>query len=135
MEPQVWREASLTYPDFVGTAELDHRMTGDSGFKLAGIDEEKWHVIGFDIGGGELGHQVRVVAIEKESIPEGDGNIIARLMKEHGHLPVHELLLHDVDPYEFLKNISHQFELRMRASYTVDKDIVVTTLGDIPEQS
>lgn len=134
MEPHVWRDAEVTYADYVGTAQLDQKMTGESGLKVAGIDEEKWLVIGIDIGGGEHEHELRVVAVDLEAVPEGEGNVIDRLVKEHGHIPTKELLLHDVNPYDFLKSITHQFELRLRTSYTAGKNIMVTSLGDIPEQ-
>lgn len=125
----------MTYSDYVGTAQLDQKATGESALKLAGIDEEKWLVIGFDIGGGEHDHDVSVVAVDMESVPEGVGNVIDRLMQKHGHIPVKEIHLHDVDPYEFLKSITHMFELRMRVQHTAGKDIMVTSVGDIPEQS
>lgn len=134
MEPYVWREAEVTYPDYVGTAQLDHRMTGESAFSTAGIDEDKWLVVGFDIGGGEHNHDLHVVAVDLEAVPEGEGNVFDRLIAEHGHIPTKDLLLHDVDPYEFLKSISHHFELRLRTRNASGKTIMVTSLGDIPEQ-
>lgn len=134
MEPYVWKEASVTYTDFIGTAALDHRMTGESAYSTAGIDEEKWLVVGFDIGGGEHDHQLKVVAVDLENIPVDQTNVIDYLMKEHGHIPVQELMLHDVDPYKFLKQITHVFELRMRINHHSDKEIVVTGVTDIPKQ-
>lgn len=44
-----------------------------------------------------------------------------------------EILLHDVDPYEVLKSITHVFELRLRSRNVVGKTITVTAYGDIPE--
>ncbi|MEV8143797.1 hypothetical protein [Specibacter sp. NPDC078709] len=134
MDPYIWREAEVNFPDFVGTAQLDRRLTGDSAFTVAGIDEEKWLVVGFDIGGGEHGHDLHVVAVDLEAVPAGEGSVIDRLLAEHGHIPTRDLLLHDVDPYDFLKSISHDFELRLRTRNTAGKTIMVTNLGDVPEQ-
>lgn len=134
MEPYVWQDASVTYTDFIGTAALDHRMTGESPYSVAGIDEEKWLVVGFDMGGGEHDHNLKVIAVDLENIPDERTNVIDFLMKEHGHVPVHELVIHDADPYEFLKQITHMFELRMRISHLSDKKIVVTDVVDIPKQ-
>lgn len=134
MEPYVWREAEVTYPDFKGTAQLDRKITGTSGFTVAGIDEDKWLVVGLDIGGGEHGHSLRIVAIDKEGIPEDEGNFFSYLIRHHGYIPVTEFLLHNVDPYEVLQSITHSFELRLRSRNLVGKTVTVTALGDIPAQ-
>lgn len=134
MEPYVWREAEVSYPDFKGTAQLDKKMTGTSGFAVAGIDPDRWLVIGLDIGGGEDDHELRVVAIDQGIVPEGQGDVLNYLNEKHGHIPVTEILLHDVDPYEVLKSITHSFELRLRSRNAVGKTIKVTALGDIPQQ-
>lgn len=135
MEPFVWREAEVTYPDFKGTAELDQKLTGTNGFTLAGIDQEKWLVVGIDIGGGENEHQLRVLAVDQDIIPEGQSNVFDYLTDKHGHVPVTEILLHEADPYEVLKSITHVFELRLRSRNTVGKTIMVTGYGDIPVQN
>lgn len=134
LEPYVWREAEVSYPDFKGTAQLDKKITGTNGFTVAGIDPDKWLVVGLDIGGGEGDHDLHVVAIDKETIPEGEGNVFDYLLTKHGYIPVTDLLLHDADPYEVLKSITHNFELRLRSRGTEGKPIKVTSLGDIPEQ-
>jgi hypothetical protein len=135
MEPFIWGEAEVTYPDFKGTAQLDQKMTGTSGFTLAGIDQEKWLVIGLDIGGGEGEHSLRVVAIDRDIIPDGQSNVLDYLVEKHGHIPVTEILLHDVDPYEALKSVTHVFELRLRSRNAVGRNIMVTAYGDIPAQT
>jgi hypothetical protein len=135
VEPFVWREAEVTYPDFRGTAQLDEKKTGTNGLTLAGIDHEKWLVVGINIGGGEGAHELRVVAVDKEPIPVDVENIFDFLLQKHGHIPVTELLLHDVDPYEVLKSLTHVFELRLRSRNTVGQTLLVTGRGDIPVQN
>ncbi|SEF11476.1 hypothetical protein SAMN04489740_4107 [Arthrobacter alpinus] len=134
LEPYIWHEAEVTFPDYAGTAQLDHKMTGESAFAAAGIDEDKWLVVGLDIGGGEHSHGLHIVAVDLDAVPPGGGNVLDRLMEEYGHIPTTDFLLHDVDPYEFLKSITHHFDLRLRVRGTSDKTIMVTSLGDIPEQ-
>lgn len=126
LDPYIRREAEVNFPDFVGTAQLDHRFTGDSAFTLAEIDEEKWLVVGFDIGGGEHGHDLHMVAVDLEAVPACEGSVIDRLLAEHAHIPTRDVLLHDVDPYDFLKSMSHGFELRLRTRNAVGKTIMVT---------
>lgn len=135
MEPYVWREAAVSFPDFKGTAQLDEKKTGRSGFAMAGIDPEKWLVVGLDIGGGEGGQTANVVAIDMETVPDDLDNVFDYLLEKHGHVPVTDILLHDVDPYELLKSITHGFELRLRSRNLVGKTLMVTALGDIPEQN
>lgn len=135
MEPYVWRDAEVSFPDFKGTAQLDKKLTGKSGFALAGVDPDKWHVVGLDIGGGEGAHSAHVIAIDMDSVPDDVDNIFDYLLEKHGHVPVTDILLHDVDPYELLKSITHGFELRLRTRNLAGKTLMVTALGDIPKQN
>ena len=65
----IWRASEGTSSDWNGTAQLDHRRSADLA-RLAGLDSEKWMVVAFDIGGGENGHDLRVVAVDRDLIPE-----------------------------------------------------------------
>lgn len=128
MEHQIWRDAEVTFPDWSGTAQLDEKKTNTETIdQRLGLDPDKEHVVGLDIGGGERVHNIRVVVAQWEAIE-------ALKNGETDELPVTEYLVHDVDPYEFLKSITHRFELRMRKRVAQGKTIRVTELGDIPEQ-
>ncbi|KNH15984.1 hypothetical protein ACU18_15375 [Arthrobacter sp. ZBG10] len=113
---------------------MDKKITGTSGFTLAGIDQDRWLVVGIDIGGGENGHAINVVAVDKDTVPQNTSNIFEYLINEYGHIPVTDFRLHDVDPYELLQSITHGFELKLRTRPTVGRRIMVTALGDIPAQ-
>jgi hypothetical protein len=53
----IWGDASVTYADWVGTAQLDERMTTPTIEDALGDQLRDWLVIGLDIGGGEHSHE------------------------------------------------------------------------------
>jgi len=76
-------------------------------------------VVGFDIGGGEIGQDLRVAAVSRNDVPEG-GDVLPRIAEANGgEIPVTEFLVHGVDPYVVLRPMTHVFELRMRLNPTV----------------
>lgn len=137
----LWRDAEVTYPDWNGTAQLDERQTATEvgGYltpeQRVGLDPDEWTIVGLDIGGGEHGHELRVVAVHRDLIPEG-GDVFPKVADaNNGQIPATEFLIHDVDPYEFLRSIAHMFELRMRVQGTRDLPIRIVAQADVPEQS
>ena len=64
MDGEIWGEASVTYPDWRGTAQLDERMTvpWEGLARTVGLDGQQWQVVGFSIGGGEHGYNLRIYA-------------------------------------------------------------------------
>jgi len=55
----VWGDASVTYPDWQGTMQIDQIMTRRSLNEITGIPD-RWAIIGLDWGGGEeLDHSGR----------------------------------------------------------------------------
>lgn len=128
MEPFIWRDAEVTYPDWSGTAQLDERKTNTETIdQRLGLSENE-HVVGLDIGGGENHQSLHVIVAQWEAIKAlKDG--------ETDELEVTDYLVHDVDPFEFLRSITHMFELRMSIRIAQGKTIRVTKRSDIPEQS
>jgi hypothetical protein len=52
-----WGDASVSFPDWVGTAQLDQKMTGPVDlYDLTGVDPDEWLIVGLDFGGGESGY-------------------------------------------------------------------------------
>lgn len=130
-EGYLWGDATVTYPDMVGTAQLDERLTGRTVERVVGLDPKEWFVVGLDIGGGEHAHSLHVVAVHRT----GDRNLAAIATANSGVLPVTDFLIHDVDPYAVLREITHMFELRLRTRASVGHEIRVVDHGDVPEQS
>jgi hypothetical protein len=128
-----WRPAEVVSPDWTGTAQLNQRRSADLA-ELAGLDSEKWLIVGFEIGGGENGHDLRVVAMRRELMPEA-ADVFPRIAAEHdGGIPATEFVVHDVDAYDVLQAISRSFELRMRARGTRDLPIRIEARSEGPEQ-
>lgn len=134
VDSYTWGDASVTYPDWSGTAQLDQRITGEGLHEIINLPKG-WHVIGLDLGGGEHGHDLHVVAVRDELFDQfGDLPSIAQA--HGGAVPAAEFLVHDVDPYEVLRRITHMFELRLRVRIIAEQRIPIEIhqLGDIPEQ-
>jgi hypothetical protein len=132
----LWNEASVTYPDMKGTAELDISMAQRPIAHLVGLDEDEWSVIGLDIGGGEMPHHLRVIAIPKANTPDG-GDVLPKIAAASGgEVQATEFLIHDANPYEILQAVSHVFELRLRVRRLTEAGIPVRIVahGDVPVQ-
>src|SRR5215207_8906007 len=129
----LWRNAEVGSADWSGTAQLRQRRSTDLA-EIAGLDSQKWLIIGFEISSGEHRHDLRVVAVDRRLIPEA-ADVLPRIAAEHGgQIPTTEFLVHDVEPYDVLEGIGHGFELRMRVRGTRDLPIRITSRREGPEQ-
>lgn len=129
----MWGEAQVTFPDWQGNIQVDQKMTGVTWRELIGLERDGWGIVGIDIGGGEHSHQLSVVAVDMRNYPE-DTKYTDVAKQNDGVLPVTEFLIHDVDPYQFLQEMTHHLELRMRPRSVLDLPIQVVAYGDVPEQ-
>ncbi len=68
MDGELWGDARVTFSDWKGTAQLDERKTvpwqGLAG--TVGLDADKWQVVGFSIGAGEHGFNLRIAAAPRD---------------------------------------------------------------------
>jgi hypothetical protein len=129
----IWGDAQVTYPDFSGNAQLDMRMTGRSINEVVGLSDE-WLVIGLDMGGGEIRHELQVIVVHKDAMPAG-GDALPRMAENSdGEIHATTFLIHDVDPYEVLRAITHVFEMRLRVRGCRDFPIRIMSQADVPEQ-
>lgn len=136
METSIWGDASVTYPDWNGTVQLDQRMTAPGLEDLVGLDDAKWMIIGFEISGGERkpGHRLRVYAVDRDLIRTASDVVPQVAAENGGELPVTQFLVHDVDPDEVLAAMTHQLSLHLRVRGARDLPIRIVALGDVPEQ-
>lgn len=124
VDPYNWGGASVTHPDWQGTAHIDEKKTGDESiYTITGIDRDQWTIIGLDWGGGESGRDVPHAIV----VP-ADTDLSAR------QIEATDLMLHDVDINDLLKRITHVADFRLRIRSVVDSEITITSLGDVPEQ-
>lgn len=129
MEGEIWGEASVSFPDWSGTAQLDERMTVPwKGLaRTIGLDSAEWQVVGFSIGGGELGYDLQVVATPRDvwdKVKPGDDS----------EIEVTEFLIHGVDPLVILREMTHVFELKMRIRSVKNNPIRIRALSDRPTE-
>jgi hypothetical protein len=129
VDGEIWGEASVTYPDWKGTAQLDERMTvpWEGLARTVGLNHVQWQVVGFSIGGGEHGYNLRVYATPRdvwEKVAPDDGV----------EVEVTEFLVHDVDPLAILQRMTHMFELNMRIRSLDNRRVRVRALSDLPSE-
>lgn len=131
---ELWGDANVSIADWSGTAQLDQRHTGEHAIleEYLGLDHDQWMIVGIDIGGGEVEsgrHDLHVVAVRRADLP--DATVDADYSEE---IPVTDFLVHDVEPYEILRAITHQFELRLRHRGWGEHPLRVVALDDVREQ-
>jgi hypothetical protein len=128
VDGEVWGEASVTYPDWKGTAQLDERHTipWNGLARTVGLDDQ-WQVIGFSIGGGEHGHDLRVVATPRDVWDKTGPDDTAEIEAT-------EFLVHGVDPFKILRQMTHMFELTMRISGIDGRRVRIRSLSDRPSE-
>ena len=107
-------------------------MTGVQLDELVGIDHEAWMIVGLDIGGGQSRHELRVLAVHRDLVPEGGGVLPKIAEANGGEIPVTEFLIHDVDPYRIILQMTHVFDFRLRRTSAVGYPVRVKDRADIP---
>jgi hypothetical protein len=124
-----WGHASVSFPDWIGTAQLDEKMTGRVGiYELAGIDSEEFQIIGLDFGGGESGmHDPHVIAVRKSELGE-------RHISDVSDVRAVDIQIHDVDPFDLLRQMIHLLDMRFRIRSVKDATITITEVLDQPPQ-
>ncbi|MGN9808132.1 hypothetical protein ACTMSW_02075 [Micromonospora sp. BQ11] len=129
MDGETWGEASVTYPDWKGTAQLDERMTvpWEGLARTVGLDGDQWQVVGFSIGGGEHGYDLRVVATPVDVWEKVKSD-------DDAEIEVTEFLVHNVDPLAILQQMTHVFELKMRLRGLDGRQVRVRALSDLPSE-
>lgn len=124
-----WGHAKVTYPDWVGTAQLDQKLTGPVDiYDLTGVDRDEWLIIGLDFGGGETGmHTPHVIAVRQSELAE-------RPIYDMTDIQAADIQIHDVEPFELLQRITHLLDMRFRIRAVRDATITITELLDVPPQ-
>jgi hypothetical protein len=131
VDEYVWDDASVKHPDWIGTTQLDQKMTGTVDvYSLTGIDWEKWLIVGLDFGGGESGmYEPEVIAVRKSELG-------GRHISEVSDVRAVSIRVHNgVDPFEMLRQIMHQLDMRFRIRATKNATITITELLDLPPQN
>lgn len=130
MDEYEWGHASVSYPDWIGTAQLDEKLTGTVDvYTLTGVDRDEFAIIGLDFGGGESGmHQPHVIAVRRSEL--GDRHI-----SEQSEIRAVDIQIHNgLDPFELLRQIAHLLDMRFRVRSVKDATITITERLDEPPQ-
>lgn len=126
-------DSAAVYPRWTGTAQFDQKLDGISNEEHVGIDQDQWMIVSAEIGGGEHEHRLRVLAVHRSQIPEGD-DVFALIAEANGGvIPVTEFLAHDVDAYDLLRSTSHIFKLHLRRQETGNLPLNVVAHFDSPQ--
>lgn len=129
-EEDVWGDAEVSFPDWMGTAQLDQRLHGPVGvYELTGIDPEEWLIVGLDFFAGERGmHQPHVIAVRKSELGE-------RHISDVSDVRAAKIQIHNgVDPFELLRQMTHLLNMRFRIRATKNATITITEILDEPPQ-
>lgn len=129
MDEYEWGYAKVTYPDWVGTAQLDQKLTGPVDiYDLTGVDRDEWLIIGLDFGGGETGmHAPHVIAVRQSELAE-------RPIYDMADIRAADIQIHHLEPFELLQRITHLLDMRFRIRSVRDATITITELLDVPAQ-
>lgn len=129
MDEYEWGHAKVTYPDWVGTAQLDQKLTGPVDiYDLTGVDRDEWLIVGLDFGGGETGmHTPHVIAVRKSELAE-------QRISELPSIRAADIQVHGVEPFELLQKITHVLDMRLRIRSMRDVTITITEHLDVPPQ-
>jgi hypothetical protein len=130
MEEYEWGDASVGFPDWSGTAQLDAKMTGtDDVYTLTGINPEEWVIIGLDFGGGETGmHNPHVIAVARSEWGNSPPSDLSEVKAVD--IQIHN----DVDPFDLLRKMTHLLDMRFRIRAVKSSTITITELLDEPPQ-
>lgn len=129
-----WGDAAVGRDKWRGTVQLDDRATRPTINDVVGLPANKWMIIGIDISGKEHGDRLQVIAVPGSRVPDGS-DVLPRIADANGgEIHATKFLIHDVNPYDVLRAITHDLSFRLRLRGTRNIPIRITELGDAPEQ-
>jgi len=135
MQPhrQVLGAAEVRWNDYVGTAaadDADAMLDRPSLYELAGVDRERYTIVGVDLGVWEDTRTASVFAVDRVS-PELQAHAdIDALGRERGEIPVVEFLLPSEAVEGFVAHAFKRVSLRLVARGVREHHLIVVPKTD-----
>jgi len=126
-EHQVLGPASAGWSDYVGTAAAEDAVAllgSPSLYELAGVDRERWTILGIDIAVDET-TTVTVYAFDRQTHSMVSVEEIERLGWESGQIPVTAFPLADAHVEAFVDEAFKRLSVRLVARPVRDQRLVV----------
>ena len=122
--------------DWFGSATAERRMTGDENFLegLAGLDDDRWFVIGFDLyfGADESDDVVFLYAIDRGAVRTDNYEELAAYAARERALPVTSIRLHDISIRTVMARMNGLAHVHMRHKSHRDIPIHIVDRTDFP---
>lgn len=126
-EHQVLGPATAGWSDYVGTAAAEDAVAvlgSPSLYELAGVDRERWTILGIDIAVNET-TEVVVYAFDRQAHGLVSIEQIERLGWESGQIPVTAFEVDDAQVEAFLEDAFKRLTVRLVARTVRDQAFVV----------
>lgn len=119
--------ATAGWSDYVGTAAAEDAIAtlgSPSLYELAGVDRERWTILGIDIAVDEA-TEVTVYAFDRQSHAVVSVEEIERLGWESGQIPVTAFAVDDAQVEAFIEDAFKRLSIRLVARAVRDQALVV----------
>jgi hypothetical protein len=126
-EHQVLGPATAGWSDYVGTAAAEDAVAllgSPSLYELAGVDRERWSILGIDIAVNET-TEVTVYAFDRQAHGVVSVDEIERLGWESGQIPVTAFEVGDDHVEAFIEDAFKRLSVRLVARAVRDQALVV----------
>lgn len=137
-EPFILPPARSSYDDWLGTACAENSMVTSGGdlYELAGLDRDRWLILAIDLGASSHGKPpswtVRVYAADRGALGFEGVEDLDTVAKQHGGVPVVDILLHDVNLDDIIKCMK-LIGIQLRNGH-FQQSLLVADRADYPEQ-
>lgn len=139
-ERNVLGEATEQYTDLKGTVALDNPHEDERLYEIAGLDSERWAIVGVSLAGGRIGSgelaSAASVYVVDRSLAKRHDDWVPLARENDGYLPVRQISL-DVDDagMRLLQHVFKRWTIHAVASGFVEKgiDLEITEVFDQDE--
>lgn len=140
-DPTLLDVATSSYTDWVGTSVAENSLIKGSGdlYELAGLADERdrWSILAIDVSafshGKDPSWSIRVYAADRKELGVTSFDDWEAVAKQHGGIPVVDILLHDADFDDVIKCMK-LIGVQFRKGH-IKHQLLHSAYADFPEQS